>query len=326
MKIGMLNWWQFTFFELMAGLGLIRFAEGGDGGDGGGDGGPGGEHWSAGVEGLGEGVGETLAQFETPAAAYEALHSGSRPLVDRVIGMDPELEANKETLSRFEDSAKLAKSYLELRSKLGENPIVPPGEGATDEQRAEFNQRLNALRGVPESADDYKPEIPEDINKLLDPEQFKGRMGELHKLNLDDDQLQGVLNMFFEEAGYMNSKAAEAHEAWKTETAGWAKEQWGNEAEANTELAHRAMRKMGVFDDLSATGFINKKGVIDSYYQLARSMGEGNLPNNAGDGGGGSFDEQLAALQANPAYSNPRHPDYQSLQDKKAALYKKFHG
>lgn len=318
---GMLQWWNVGLSGLMSRF--IRCADGdGGGGDAGGGDAGGGDAWYGSAEGMDAGVVETLNSFESRDAAFSALHAGRQPFADRVLGLDPELEAHKDTLARFENPATLAKSYMELRSKVGENPLVAPGDDATDDQKAEFATKLNTLRGVPENADGYQYELPDDVMKQIDPEQLKGRLGQLHEAGFDNSQVQAALNMFVEEAGYLTDKATEVQNGWKAESDAWRKEQWGNDADGNLELATRAMQKMGVLEDLQGTGFIHKQGVIDSFYQLAKTMGEGQLP-NPGGGGGGSFEEQLAALQQLDAYKNPRHPDHAATMQKKAALYKK---
>jgi len=268
-----------------------------------------------------------LSEYENADAALMGLHdlrkSSSRSLVDSVLELDPELAPSKEKLSEFDNPAKLAKSYLELQKKLGSNPLVAPGENATDEEKAAFADKLATLAGRPESPDKYSYKPPEAaVAAGLDMEQFNGRLKQMHAAGMTDAQVETAMKIFEEEAGFDALKMQQHLQGQAEASKNWAKETWGADADKNLTLAGRAMEKLGVKENLMNSGMINDKGILDAFYQLSQAIGEGKLPESGGGGGGGTFEEQLKAIQSSPGYDNPRHPDYEALQAKKAALYK----
>ncbi len=334
---GMLNWWKHGILGLLL-CWCVRFADdaggGGDpgGGDpGGGDPGGGGESGGWIPESITDAdVRGTLGGYETAEDAFAGLHqlkaSTSRPLVDSILELDPELGGAREKLSEFDSPAKLAKSYIELQKKMGANPLVAPGENASDEDKAAFQARLYDLGGRPESPDKYSYEPPKEvIDSGLDMDLFKGRMNQLHEAGLNDSQLNTVMKIFEEESGWVGDQLTEVLHQQQKDLSAFAAEQWGDDAQGNIELSGRAIEKFGLTDTLAGSALINDPKVRAAFYELAQSMGEGSLPPGGG-GRGGSFDDQLAALQSAPGYDNPRHPDYDALQQKKAALYKQTYG
>lgn len=249
----------------------------GDGGDGGDGGEPGGGEPAVLSSLFGEGSDYSADEFITGLAG--------KPITEAVPA--------------------LAKEVVELRSMKGKKGLVALGADATDEEKTAFNGELNALRGVPATSDDYEYDIPDDIMKNMDPELFKGRLAEFHDANYTNEQVQAGLNMFFEEAGHVTGKADEIIDGWKAEGDEWAKTEWGAAEEANRATAESAMTKFGVLEDLQMSGFAGKKNVLNAFHQLGAAMQEGKVPEHAG-GTTGSPSVQLAALKADPAYTNAR--------------------
>ena len=71
---------------------------------------------------------------------------------------------------KITDEQSLGKWALNANSLLGKKGIIPPSEEATDEERAEFNNQINQLRGVPENGE-YEFDIPEGIpDEVIDNE------------------------------------------------------------------------------------------------------------------------------------------------------------
>ena len=64
-------------------------------------------------------------------------------------------EPYKDKYTEFKSMDDVFKGYEGLVSKLGKNPIVKPGDDATDEQKAEFRKSLAAELGATDNMDDY---------------------------------------------------------------------------------------------------------------------------------------------------------------------------
>lgn len=279
----------------------VRHIEGGAGG--------GGEPWY-GTEIADEGLKETLGSFESRDAAFAALHenrlASSKSLTERIVAEDPELTEHAGLFDRFKSPAALAKSYAELNKKFSEGGgLKPPGESATEEEKAEFSRQLAKLAGCPETPEgySYKP-TQEAIDAGLDMEHLKGRMKELHEAGFSDAQVTKAMQLFEEESALsMDRLQAMLDEQYK-EARDWGVKRWGSDADANFRLAGRAMEKFGLKESLYNSGLLNDYRVIDVFHQLAEAIGEGSLP--AAGGGAGSAQERLSALMADPAYANPR--------------------
>lgn len=321
-KTGVMDWWIVGLLFPLLKTAVLSIDEGGDGGGGG-------EPWY-GNEVTDAGLKETLSSFESRDAAFAALHenrmNANKPLVDRLVAEDPELVPFKEKLSQFKSPAAIAKSYANLEKKLGANPLVPPGEKATDAEKKAFREQLATLAGRPASPDKYTYKPSEEVVKAgLDMDQFNGRMKQMHEMGLTDEQLSGVMKIYEEEAGLTGQKMQEHLTQQAEEAKAFAKETWGPDADKNMTLAGRAMQKMGVKDSLKASGMINDKGIISAFYQLAQALGEGNLPAE-NQSGTQTFEEKMAALKKTPGYDNPRHPDYPKLQKQRDDLYRQQYG
>lgn len=304
--------WLMGMWVPMLCMGMVRYIDdpggGGGGAPGGGGGGGGGEPWY-GNEIQDAGLKETLGSFKTRDEAFTALHesrvNGSKPLVDRILAEDKELEPFRDKLAEFDKLSKLAKSYVELQKKLGKNPLVPLGEKATDAEKKAFRDQLAVLAGRPESPDKYtyKP-ADEVVAAGLNMELFNGRMKQFHEAGMSDEHVSLIMKAWEEEAG-MTGESMDRHLiAQADEAREWSKTEWGADAEKNRQLAGRAMRKTGVYDKLKASGLINDKDIIRDYYAMAQAIGEGNLPDEKASGGDAK--SELDALLKDPAYLNAR--------------------
>lgn len=76
-------------------------------------------------------------------------------------------DIGKEHAKMFQNMPKpeaLLKSYLEWQKAARvKGELQVPGEGASDEERAEFDRKLRAATGVPESPEGYRFERPESL-------------------------------------------------------------------------------------------------------------------------------------------------------------------
>ena len=210
----------------------------------------------------------------------------------------PEDIRGEASLSSFQDAGSLAKSYVNAQRMLGSRVAIP-GEGATDEERNGFYNRL----GRPEAADGYS--LPNDVQLRdgmeWDPELVKAANGEFHKLGLTQAQAQGVMRYY---VGTLNNRA-EGEETTRTQameaSVASLKEEWGDSYESNVNAAKEALGKFGS-DELKAlvadSGLGNNQHFIKMLHSISVGMGE-DTGNRGATGGGEGLTPEQAAFRIN---------------------------
>lgn len=93
---------------------------------------------------------QTTSEPTTAMSAPEAAAPEQAP--DWRSGLS---EDYKGKLDKFKDIDGLAKSYLAMESKMGQNPIVKPGEDADEAAIAEFRKQIGKELGASEDVADY---------------------------------------------------------------------------------------------------------------------------------------------------------------------------
>lgn len=232
----------------------LSFAEEGAGGSAGGEGGEGG---SDGVSGGGAGTGA----------------SGGNP--DWRSGLDDTIKGHA-TFANFKSVNDLAKSYLEGQKLIGRKGIIPPQEGASEEEIGEF---YNAL-GRPKTAEEYKlDEIKAPEGVEID-ENARGEFLKVaHKLGLQPHQVNGLIKWQVEGEG-IRSKAFDdnakvALEKAETEL----RKEYGTAYPANVALAKKVIDK---FADEGAKNALNEglgndPRLIRMVVNIAKGMSEDTL-------------------------------------------------
>lgn len=164
------------------------------------------------------------------------------PLDEGFVSQVPEEIRNE---ASFQEAAKgdvgsFAKSYVEAQKSLG-RALFLPEENLKPEER---QQKLNAVYdklGRPKTHADYKVEVPEKLPPGIQwGEDRQGRVFQrLHAMGLNNEQVNGVVQTYFEEAG-MDVELL-------TPEGGSAalKEEWKGNYEANVGAAKKAMAKWG---------------------------------------------------------------------------------
>jgi hypothetical protein len=151
--------------------------------------------------------------------------------------LDGDLQKN-EKLTSFKTIGEMGKAFLETSGKL-ENAIFPPGENATDEDRAAFYNKL----GRPETLEGYSISKPEGI-----PDEFYNTESEAsfrklsHETGLTDAQAQGLHEWYWNvlKEGIAQEQAA------MEKSLNTLKDEWKGDAfKTNSELANRVFEKFG---------------------------------------------------------------------------------
>ncbi len=145
--------------------------------------------------------------------------------------------------SKYGSLPEFMKAHGELSSKLGEALFIP-GKDASDDDRGKFFDRL----GRPKAAEDYElPEIEgEPFNEEAAAEFFQAA----HGTGLTQKQVADVLTW---QAGF-NGKVREAVQKAHGQAHGKLAEEWGDEADANYEMARRTATAAFGDDGLTVLG------------------------------------------------------------------------
>lgn len=183
----------------------------------------------------------------------------------------------------------MGRSYIELESKIAAKGVIPPGEKATDEERAAFYDQL----GRPKDAAAYEFALPDG----RDPTEIEKAFHEalrpaLHKAGLTQAQLAIVnegWNAF--QVDQANAAKAGAEQAM-TEL----RREWGGDAEAKFAQAQDAWKTFGpgdeVLDQLDAIA--GAANVLRFLQKVGAAMDEaGAMP-----GGGGNPNDPLRSPAA----------------------------
>ena len=178
------------------------------------------------------------------------------------------------SLQDFKSVDALAKGFVELKSFQGAS-IRIPGEDASDEARAEFNERLSNIDGVmvrpdldnpdqsrdfyrslgaPEKAEDYAINMPDGIeNMQVDDSRIEMFRGLALEHGLTKKQFSGILGKI------MDADLSEANTNRGTKEAAEAtlRTEWGQAYDQNMTVAEAVARATGApqeFQDAIAAG------------------------------------------------------------------------
>ncbi len=202
----------------------------------------------------------------------------------------PENLRDNEVLKQFATAGDAYRALVDLKVS-SDNSITIPGEGASDEDRAVF---LNKL-GRPEKPEGYgldKPELPEGMP--YSDEAVQAYRGLAHQVGLNDSQAKSLFELHNKMAIESFKADNEARQKAQNEAVEGLKKDWGDGYDANIELAKRALKKFGG-DNL--TKFLDESGAGDnaSVLKAFHAIGEA-ISDDAGSGpdGGNAGGDSLS--------------------------------
>ena len=238
------------------------------------------------------------------------------------VGKDP-------SLADIKDIDGLAKGFIHAQKMVGADKVVVPTKDATDEERAEFFNRL----GRPEEAGGYEAPIenmPE--NTAINPETISNFFEEAHKIGLTKSQAAALVRWQAQQASSdaagveteVRDQQASAVEALQKE--------WGSAFEQNLDLAKAAVKRYGgqdLFDHLDETGLGNDPRLIMAFAKIGRAVSDDEI---IGGGHGQSFlrspAEAKIEIQAKmrdgefmKAYGDRDHPGHKGAIQEMAKLH-----
>lgn len=184
----------------------------------------------------------------------------------------------------FKTPADLMKGYSGLVSKMGANPIVRPGDDATDEQRAEYQKTLARELGVPDNLDDYRLEdglIPEEHKDLINGEQIDALRQKAFELGVPprafNELAKAKIQADIEAIRSVQDMVTQQHEKAIADL----KEKWGDKYDEKVALAVKAASKF--YPEIAEQGsemnqrYGNDPVIIQMLADMAAKMGEGSI-------------------------------------------------
>ena len=236
-------------------------------------------------------------------------------------------ERSQGILKRFNTVGDLAKGYMNAFNLVARDKIPMP---QNDDEWQEVYDRL----GRPSEAAGYelatREELPEEFKELMSKNMDWFRMT-AHELGLNSKQATELYRRYtdyiYDEAKSQNDQIeSEMGEAVTT-----LKSELGENYEAKMVLANRAISELGGEDLISLferTGMGRNPTVVRAFIKMGELMSEEGPVDTSletGDGDFSQLDEEIAAIQANPAYLDARAPEHKILVDKMAKLMAKRH-
>ena len=234
-------------------------------------------------------------------------------------------------LADFADLNALGESYVLTKKMVGEKGIILPKEGDTGDL-----VRFRTEIGVPATADDYelgdfKP--PEGVPWSKDFQ--KSMLQRLHRIGIPNGQIREILDAHAEETGTQYAAlvkgASQGHEQGVTKL----KEELGMDYDASMELAERSFKAAAGenFEELShlvladGTYFGDHPAFVRTFINIGKQYREAGLHGEKFSGGGFTLtpkaaQDEIAALESNPAWKDADHPEHEIVMSKMDDLYK----
>ena len=192
----------------------------------------------------------------------------------------------REHADRFASPADAVKNHLELRQKLS-SALIPPGKGASKEDRQGFADRLGKMLGVPEKPEDYEFPAPEKGVELTDgdKEARSNWANFFHQIHLPKPMASAILGKFAEESASGEAAVVESDARFAEASTAELEVEWGEDYDINRTAAARSGRELfgDEFDSVMQAQLSNGKLLMDSTFMLralarvGREMSEGSM-------------------------------------------------
>jgi len=262
-----------------------------------------------------------------PAAAAPA------PVASVFDGLPVEIKGAP-SLAKFKGLEDLAKSYLELETKIGAKGLIVPGKDAPQHELDAFHAAL----GRPEKADGYaasKFTPPEGLP--WNAELLPALLPEMHKLGISDAQASGLVDAYAKAQDASYRAGVTQVEQQKTAAEQSLRREWGNAYDAKADVAKRALMAFAGkgadtiatmrLSDGSALG--DHPAILKLFASVGEGMGEHPLLGDATRRMTMTPDEaerEIQKLQNDPESRkillDDMHPDHASLMARRSSLFK----
>ncbi len=213
-------------------------------------------------------------EFETQDALMEAM-SG----LQKALGMESvkdwrkgiEDEKLQEHASRFTSPADVVKHHLELRQKLS-SALIPPGKGASKEDKEVFASRLSKMLGVPEKPEDYEfPALEKGVELTDDEKQSRTEWaGFFHQIHLPKPMASAILSQIAKKSVEDKEAVKVADDRFAEKSTAQLEAEWGEDYDVNRTSSVRAARELfgDEFDSVMQAEMSNGRLLMDSTFML----------------------------------------------------------
>jgi hypothetical protein len=275
------------------------------------------------------GVPDATPEPTTTPAGDTALSDWRQNFSDADLAAAPSVQ-------KFQNPEALAKSYVELESRIGAKGVVPPKDDSPEEQA-----RFYAELGRPESAEAYELGDFAPPEGLPWDEGFQGRMQQmLWDAGLTSTQVQKVLAGYSADLNDQYVAVQQAHEAQVGQGMESLKREYGEAFPAKIEMARRLFKHAAgdQFEALATTKLADgsnlgdNPGLIRMLAKIGGMTGEHDLSGIMGEKrqqfsfspaeAEGEINRLLGDKDFMEAYMSAQHPEHRAAVEKMDGLHK----
>jgi len=267
---------------------------------------------------------ETETETEAPEEQESVEIESWRDLIE-----DEKLQKHAE---RFTSVDALVQANLESRQKLSK-AIVPPGEGAEEEDVTAYREAL----GVPKDVDGYEFALPDGIERtdqMMDSEDHWANL--FLDNNIPKATADVLVNEFRGEIEKMMGQKMEMDDTYSKQSEEAMRKEWAEDYDKNLIFAAKASEAL-LGDDFEEARHIETadgKFILDSpilvrmFAKLGRDMGEGALGSVATEGEKDTLMEQANTYRdkRKDAYAKGNHAEARKWDEKERLALDKLHG
>jgi len=234
---------------------------------------------------------------------------------------------NHPSVKKFKSTEDMAKSYVNLETKIGAKGVIIPGEKASKEDIQAYNE---ALGNYTDTEKVEVMELPSGTDKrIIQTDETKQSFKDLAvKLNLNPTQSKGIQERWLE----INNQALKANDATIKEnskaTMVTLNKEWGVKTEENIAKANQVAKFAGGDDLLNwlDKGEGNNPIVIKALARIGSKLGEDTL-GERGIGGLAKTPQEakieIQQIRDNPksAFNDGNHRDHKEAVSYMSSLY-----
>ncbi len=274
-------------------------------------------------------VAAAAAEAEAAATAAKAAASETwQSKLPEDLRSDPSLADFKDEAEMIPMPINVAKSFIHTKKMVGADTLKVP---KTDEEWEETYTRL----GRPESAELYLLQHAEDVNPALvesmqkDAEWFRGVA---HKLGLNDKQTTELFREFTKQSSDKYNEVIKATDTDGINTEIQMRTEFGTAYEGKKILTDRAMKELGgdeFMQLINSTGVAKHPAFVRAMFKVGTMMAEDlGLDRQTGQliKSKSTVQEEIAHLQAQPAYLDKTHIEHKTTVNKVFTLMEQLHG
>lgn len=227
----------------------------------------------------------------------------------------------------------LPEKYRTLKEGTQDIDIEASARKLADAHKS-LESRIGQSGLLPKTPEEYKVEgLGEGVNfeEVKKDPMFQDVLKKAHAAGISNESVQFFMQTYFKDIAPQLFQANA--QLTRDEAAAELKGVWKDDATMtkNLGLANRAVTGFALQGDAtgSAARLMEKYGNDPDFLAFAAAVGsemQEDTPIAEGSQAANDWDAQVAAIRANPAYSDAAHPQHKGLQDQMTALYQKRFG